>query len=108
MSDYFNEREEKQMTGTPEGVPVLAPLAPAGLSHPVRESSPPPSEPGAKGQTDRPGEPGLAEPFAEPVSLPRLRPMKKGQRLVKKPAGPKLQISPEQPAIPGRHVADGW
>ena len=49
MSDHFNEREERQMTGTPEGVPVLAPLAPAGLADPVRESSPRSPEGGRKG-----------------------------------------------------------
>ena len=41
MSDYFNEREEKRMTGTPEGVPVLAgPAEHVGRG----PQSPPPSE----------------------------------------------------------------
>ena len=71
MSDYFNEREEKQMTGTPEGVPVLAPLAPAGLSHPVRESSTPSPGPEEAGEADQPDGPAFAEPFAERVGPPR-------------------------------------
>jgi transposase InsO family protein len=104
MSDYFKERAEKQMTGTPEGVPVLAPLAPAGLAHPARESSPPPAEPEAEGQADRPDEPALVEPFGEPVGPPRLRPTKKGQRLVKKSTSPKLKISPEQRLL----ILDTW
>jgi hypothetical protein len=45
-----------------------------------------------------------AEPFSEPVGPPRLRPMRKGQRLVNKPARPKLQISPEQRLL----VLDTW
>jgi transposase InsO family protein len=44
------------------------------------------------------------EPFAEAVGPPRLRPMKKGQRLVKKPAGPKLKISPQQRLL----ILDTW
>ena len=104
MSDYFNEREEKKMTGTPEGVPVLAPLAPAGLSHPVRESLLPPPEPEEDGEADQPDGSALAEPFAERVGPPRVGPMKKGQRLVKKSAVPKLQISPEQRLL----ILDTW
>jgi transposase InsO family protein len=46
----------------------------------------------------------LAEPFAEPVGPPRLRPTKKGQRLVKKSTAPKLQISPEQRLL----ILDTW
>lgn len=104
MSDYFNEREEQPMSGTPEGVPVLAPLSLAGLAHPAPESSPPLAEPETEGPAAQPDEPASAEPFAEPVGLPRLRPMKKGQRLVKKPAAPKLQISPEQRLL----ILDTW
>jgi len=104
MSCHLDEREEKQMSGTPEGVPVLAPLSLAGLAHPAPESSPSPPEPEAERPTAQPDEPASAEPFAEPVGLPRLRPMKKGQRLVKKPAAPKLQISPEQRLL----ILDTW
>jgi len=104
MSEYFNEREEKQMTGTPEGVPVLAPLATAGLADPVRESSPRSPEPEAEGQVDQPDGSALVEPFAEPVGLPPLRPRKKGQRLVKMSAAPKLLISPEQRLL----ILDTW
>ncbi|MFH1921721.1 MAG: hypothetical protein ABIP48_17795 [Planctomycetota bacterium] len=46
----------------------------------------------------------MAEPFAEPIGPPRLRPMKKGRRLVKKLAVPKLQVSPEQRAL----ILDTW
>ena len=104
MSGYFKEKEEKQMAGTPEGVPVLAPLAPAGLAHPMREVSPPVHEREAEGQADQPDEQGLAEPFAEPVGPPRLRPTKKGKRLVKKRTTPKPQISPEQRLL----ILDTW
>lgn len=104
MSDYFDQREGKQMTGTPEGVPVLAPLASAELAHRARESSAPVPEHEAEGRADRLEEPALPEPCAEPVSPPRLRPMKKGQRLVKKPATSKLKISPEQRLL----ILDTW
>jgi transposase InsO family protein len=57
-----------------------------------------------EGQADQPDEPARAEPFAEPVGPPRLRPTKKGQRLVKKSTAPKLQISPEQRLL----ILDTW
>ena len=104
MTDHLNKREEKQMEGTPEGVPLLAPLALTGLAHPAPESSPPVPEPEVERPADQADEPASAEPFAEPVGLPRLRPMKKGQRLVKKPVEPKLQISPEQRLL----ILDTW
>jgi transposase InsO family protein len=102
MSDYFKKREEQQMAGTPEGVPVLAPLA--GLSCPSSESLPLRPEPEPEEPADQPDKPAAAEPFAEPVGPPRLRPMKKGQRLVKKSAAPKLLISPEQRLL----ILDTW
>jgi transposase InsO family protein len=70
----------------------------------VREASPPVHELEAEGQADQPDERGLAEPFAEPVDPPRLRPKKKGKRLVKKQTAPKPQISPEQRLL----ILDTW
>jgi transposase InsO family protein len=104
MFDHLKKWEEEQMGGTPEGVPQLAPLA--ELAHPSSESSPPFPESEAERPADQAEreEAASAEPFAGPVGLPRLRPMKKGQRLVKKPAPPKLQISPEQRLL----ILDTW
>ena len=104
MFDHLNQREEKQMEGTPEGVPWPALLAElAGCS---QEASPSHSKPEAAGPADQAEceEPASAEPFSESVGPPRLRPMRKGQRLVRKPARPKLQISPEQRLL----VLDTW
>ena len=104
MFDHLKKWEEEQMGGTPEGVPQLAPLA--ELAHPSSESSPPFPESEAERPADQAEreEAASAEPFAGPVGPPRLRPMKKGQRLVKKPAPPKLQISPEQRLL----ILDTW
>jgi transposase InsO family protein len=104
MSDHLNQREENQGEGAPEGAPLLAPLAPAGLARPASESSPSLAEPEAEGPADPSDDPGLAEPFAEAVGPPRLRPMRKGQRLVRKPASPKLQIGPEHRLL----ILDTW
>jgi transposase InsO family protein len=104
MSDHLNQREEKQGEGAPEGAPLLAPLALAGLARPASESSPPLPEAEAGGPAAPSEEPALAEPFTEAVGPPRLRPMRKGQRLVRKPASPKLQISPEQRLL----ILDTW
>ena len=101
MSDYLNQREEEQLAGTPEGVPVLAP--PAELAAAAESASPPP-EPEAEEPARQADEAASAEPFAEPIGPPRLRPMKKGQRLIKKPAAPKLQVSPEQRLL----ILDTW
>jgi transposase InsO family protein len=104
MLDHLDQREEKQMEGTPEGVPLPAPLAElAGGSSEssTRHSKPEPEGPGDRAECE---EIAAAEPFSEPVGPPRLRPMKKGQRLVKKPARPKLQISPEQRLL----ILDTW
>jgi transposase-like protein len=60
MSDYFNEREQKLMTGTPEGVPLLAPLSLAGLARSASESSPPPPEPETEEPIEQPDEPASA------------------------------------------------
>lgn len=103
MFDHLKKREEEQMGGTPEGVPQLAPLAEhAGW----RSQATPRSEVESDVPAVRPegAESCEAEPFAEPVGPPRLRPMRKGQRLVKKPAVPKLQISPEQRLL----ILDTW
>jgi len=95
MSDHLKKREEEQRGGTPEGVPQLAsPSEHAGWG----PQSPPPS----KVESEAPAV--QAEPFEGPVSPPRLRPMKKGQRLVKKRATPKLQISPQQRLL----ILDTW
>jgi transposase InsO family protein len=104
MFDHLKKWEEEQMGGTPEGVPQLAPLA--ELAHPPSESSPPFPESEAERPADQAEreEAASAEAFAEPVGPPRLRPMKKGQRLVKKPSPPKLQISPEQRLL----ILDTW
>jgi transposase InsO family protein len=104
MFDHLDKREERQGEGAPEGAPLLAPLA--KLPRPAPESSLPPPEPEAEGSIEQAEceEPASAEPFAEPVGLPRLRPMKKGQRLVKKSVSPKLQISPEQRLL----ILDTW
>jgi transposase InsO family protein len=103
MFDYLKKREEEQMGGTPEGVPQLASLAgQAGWGY----QSPPPPDAGSEAPAFQPegDEPAGAEPFAGPLGAPRLRPMRKGQRLVKKPAGPKLQVSPEQRLL----ILDTW
>jgi transposase len=104
MFDHLNQRDEKQMVGTPEGVPTPALLA--ELASGSSESSPPHSQREREGLADRAECEGIAsaEPFSEPVGPPRLRPIRKGQRLVKKPARPKLQISPEQRLL----VLDTW
>jgi transposase InsO family protein len=81
---------------------LLAPLA--KLPRPASEWSPPPPEPEAGGPAGQAECPASAEPFAGPVGPPRLRPRRKGQRLVKKPAGPKPQISPEQRLL----ILDTW
>jgi len=101
MFDHLKGREEEQRGGTPEGVPQLASLA--GQAD---WGTPPPPDAESEAPTFQPGgdeSPG-AEPFAGPVRPPRLRPMRKGQRLVKKPAGPKLQVSPEQRLL----ILDTW
>ncbi len=104
MFEHLNQREEKQMEGTSEGVPLPAPLAELAGGSP--ESSPPHSQPEPAGLAEQAEceEIASAKPFSEPVGPPRLRPMKKGQRLVKKPARPKLQISPGQRLL----VLDTW
>jgi transposase InsO family protein len=105
MSDHQKKREERQMEGTPEGVPLLAPLSLAGYAGSAPHSPLPteiePEVPTVPLEAD---EAPVTEPFAEPVGLPRLRPMKKGHRLVKKPVEPKLQISPEQRLL----ILDTW
>ena len=101
MFDHLKGREEEQRGGTPEGVPQLASLA--GQAD---WGTPPPPDAESEAPTFQPGgdeSPG-AEPFAGPVRPPRLRPMRKGQRLVKKPTGPKLQVSPEQRLL----ILDTW
>jgi transposase InsO family protein len=104
MFDHLNPREERQGAGAPEGAPLLAPLA--ELAGPSTESSP--ASPKPKGQEPAEQadveEAASAEPFAGAVGPPRLRPMRKGQRLVKRPAGPRLQISPEQRLL----ILDTW
>jgi transposase InsO family protein len=101
MLDYWKKQEERQGAGAPEGAPVLASLA--ELAEPSMESSPRPEgqEPAYQADVE---EGASGEPFAGAVGPPRLRPMRKGQRLVKKPAGPKLQISPEQRLL----ILDTW
>jgi transposase InsO family protein len=105
MFDHLKKREEKQMEGTPEGVPLPALLAPAGHADSAPQSAPPSEvESDAVRVQSESDEVSGAEPFAEVVSLPRLRPMRKGQRLVRKPTGPKAQISPEQRLL----ILDTW
>jgi transposase InsO family protein len=101
MLDYWKKQEERQGAGAPEGAPVLASLA--ELADPSMESSPRPEGQQPAYQADV-EEGASGEPFAGAVGPPRLRPMRKGQRLVKKPAGPKLQISPEQRLL----ILDTW
>jgi transposase InsO family protein len=101
MLDYWKKQEERQGEGAPEGAPVLASLA--ELADPSMESSPRPEGQQPAYQADV-EEGASGEPFAGAVGPPRLRPMRKGQRLVKKPAGPKLQISPEQRLL----ILDTW
>jgi transposase InsO family protein len=103
MFDHLKKREEEQRGGAPEGAPQLAPLAERAGRGP---QAPPPPDAESEAPTFQPEtdeSPG-AEPFAGPVRPPRLRPMRKGQRLVKKPTGPKLQISPEQRLL----ILDTW
>ena len=103
MFDHLKKREEEQRGGTPEGVPQLAsPAEHAGWG----PQSPPPSKVESETAAVQPegDESSGAEPFVEPVGPRRLRPMKKGQRLVKKRASPKLQISPEQRLL----ILDTW
>ena len=104
MFGHLREREERLGGGAPEGAPLLAPTA--GQASPASGSSPPTLQPDAEGPADqaRYEKPGSTEPFAGPVGPPRLRPTKKGQRLVKKPAAPKLQVSPEQRLL----ILDTW
>jgi transposase len=105
MFDHLKRLEERQGGGAPEGAPLLAP--PAEPSCASWESPPlPPCKVETQRLADQAegAQPALAEPFAEPVGPPRPRPMRKGQRLVKRPAGPKLQISPEQRLL----ILDTW
>ena len=105
MFDHLKRLGEKQGEGAPSGAPLLASLA--EQSRPSWESPPPPPcEVETQWLADQAEgeEPALAEPFAGAVGPPRLRPMRKGQRLIKRPAGPKLQISPEQRLL----ILDTW
>ncbi len=104
MFDHLKKREERQGQGAPEGAPLLAPLA--GLARPSSESPPTPPEPEAEGPVDQAvcEEPASAEPFGGAVDLPRLRPMSKGQRLVKKRTAPKPGMGPEQRLL----ILDTW
>jgi len=103
MLDYLKKREERQMEGTPEGVPLRAPLARHAGRSP--QTSPVPEveseEEAVQLEADELPE---AEPFSGPVGPARLRPMKRGRRLVKKPDVPKPQISPEQRLL----ILDTW
>jgi transposase InsO family protein len=103
MLDYLKKRGERQVEGAPEGVPSLAPLARhAGWSP---QTSPVPEveseEEAVQLEADELPE---DEPFAGAVGAARLRPVKRGPRLVKKPDVPKPQISPEQRLL----ILDTW